>query len=240
MTSLLDQFIPTATAFRPSTARELFALRLAQKLNDSAAVRHYVDLAETYSEGQILCAYRRTGRAHPNPDPGRHFHLELQKSRGNGHRHGAGTLLSIRVERRTVAIVIFDGEHIEYTDARQLSSDRDKAAASAANFVGWILNRFSVDSAALESIFNGHEMLRHAIHDAVCATLRDHILPVWEVSKAALLECYGRPALRSRSELRQIATTIWPILSGARAKVFIQDAAILGLHVQIDRLFIIN
>jgi hypothetical protein len=55
-----------------------------------------------------------------------------------------------------------------------------------------------------------------------------------------LLEACGHPALKSRGELREVATAIWPVLIGTHAKVFIQDAAILGLYVQNERLFIIN
>ena len=67
------------------------------------------------------------------------------------------------------------------------------------------------------------------------------MLPIWEVPKSAF--CWKLAAtrrLKSRSELREIATSIWPILIGTHAKVFIQDAAVLGLHVQTERLFIIN
>ena len=48
MKSLLDRFTPITSAFRPSTATELFALRLAQKLGDAPAVRHYASLADSY------------------------------------------------------------------------------------------------------------------------------------------------------------------------------------------------
>ena len=76
---ILDQFRPTPTTFQPTTAAELFALRLAQKLNDAGAVRHYVSLLESCSEDQLLCAYRRTTRESVNGDLGRRFHLELER-----------------------------------------------------------------------------------------------------------------------------------------------------------------
>ena len=95
-------------------------------------------------------------------------------------------------------------------------------------------------SAALESISNGHEILRRLLHDGICEVLRDRILPLWEIPKTAVLEGCGYPALKSRRQLRDVATGIWPILEGTHAKVFIQDAAILGLHVQTERQFIIN
>jgi len=78
------------------------------------------------------------------------------------------------------------------------------------------------------------------LHDAICEGLRNRLLPIWEIPRVALLDGCGHPALKSRAQLREIATSIWPILAGTHAKSFIQDAAILGLHAQTERLFIIN
>jgi len=240
MKSLFDKFIPATTPFQPKTTTEMFALRLSQKLEDAAAVRHYVTLADSYSQGHLLGAYRWTIREHGGGDRGRRFHVELERSRTNGNHDRNTSLISIRVERRAVAAAVFRGDHLEYTDARQLSSDREKALSSAVGFVAWMLERFPVESAALEAIQNGHEIQRRVLHDAICQTLRDRMLPMWDIPKPVLLEGCGHPALRSRAQLREIATAIWPILAGTHAKVFVQDAAVLGLHVQIERLFIIN
>jgi hypothetical protein len=241
MTSILDQFTRPDAEFLPHTAQDLFALRLAQKLNDAKAVRHYATLAVGHSESQLLNAYRRTIRNARDADLGRRFHWELERAHSNSHNGRAGgSLVAIRVERRTVAAAIFHRDHLEYTDSRQLSSDRDRALASSIGFVQWILARFPVEAATLESIVNGHEFQRKALHDGICEGLRDRILPLWEIPKTALLEGYGYPALKSRRQLREVATGIWPILEGTHAKVFIQDAAVLGLHVQTERHFIIN
>jgi hypothetical protein len=97
-----------------------------------------------------------------------------------------------------------------------------------------------VESAALEEISNGREFQRKVLHDGICAAVRDRLLSVWQIPRIAVLEGCGQPALKTRAQLREIATSIWPILAGTHAKVFIQDAAILGLHVQIERLFIID
>jgi hypothetical protein len=238
MESLFDKFIPVV--FRPTRARDLVALRLAQKLGDARTVGHFVSLADSYTETQLLCAYRRTLRADGNGDRGRRFHIELERTRRNGSHDPQAGLMSIRIERRAVAAAIFHGDQLEYTDSRQLSSTRDKAIASTIGFVNWMLARFPVESAALESIPNGHEFQRHMLHDAICRTLRERMLPIWEIPKLVLLEGCGQPPLKSRAQLRDVATSIWPVLAGTHAKVFIQDAAIVGLHVQIERLFIIS
>jgi hypothetical protein len=139
-----------------------------------------------------------------------------------------------------VAAAIFRGGHLEYSDSRQLSSTRDKAGASAVGFVDWLLRRFPIEFATLESIPNGHEIQRRVLHDAICRKLRERALSIWEVPRQELLEVCGYPPLKSRSQLRELATEIWPILAGTHAKLFIQDAAVLGLHIQTERLFIIN
>jgi len=239
MTSILDQFTRPDTAFVAHTPQDLFALRIARKLNDAKAVRHYAMLADEYSEGQLLNAYRRAIRNAPDADLGRRFQLELKRAHSNSHYERAGSLVAVRVERRTVAAAIFHGDHLEYADSRQLSSDREKALASAVGFIQWILSRFSVEAATLESIHNGHEFQRRVLHDGICEVLRERILPLWEIPKKVLLESCGHPALKSRAQLREVATGIWPILEGTHAKLLIQDAAVLGLHVQTERHFII-
>jgi hypothetical protein len=239
MNLILDRFVPSKPAFRPKTQTELFALRLARKLGEAPAARHFVSLAGNYSETQLLNAYHRTLHAEPAGDLARRFHLELQQIHANGSSNGQSTnLMAVRVERRSVAVVIFHGTHSEYTQVRQLSSAHGKALESAVNFVNWVANHFRVDSSALETIPNGHEFQRTILHDALIRTLRDRVLPVWEVAKTELFEGYGHPSLRSRKELREVAITIWPILAGTNTKVFIQDAAVLGLYVQVERLFL--
>lgn len=240
MNHILDRFVSPTASFQPKTLQELFALRLARKLGDVKAVRHYVSLADSYMEEQLLCAYRRAKRCEGHGDLGRRFHVELERTRPNGHSTRDADQISIRIERRTVAAAIFLGGHLEYSDSRQLSSARDKAGASAVGFVGWLLDRFQVEFATLESIRNGHEIHRRVLHDAICRTLRERALSIWEVPREELLEACGYPPLKSRAQLREVATAIWPILDGTHAKLFVQDAAILGLHVQTERLFIIN
>ncbi len=240
MRSILNSFKGQPAEFVPETGQDVFALRLAQKLNDAPAVAHYAMLAVEYSEHQLLSAYRRVIRQSAGGDLGRRFHLELERVHTNGYQNGDTSLIAIRVERRTIAAAIFQGDHLEYTDARQLSSARDKALASTVGFINWMLARFPVESAAIESIPNGREFQRRVLYSTICQTLRDRFLPIWEIPKTALLESCGHPALKCRRQLREVAVSIWPILDGTRAEHPIEDAAALGLHVQIERLFMIS
>ena len=238
MTPILDRFTPSTSAFRPKTLAELFGLRLAQKLGDANAASHYARLASDHPRAQLLAAYRRAVDAASGEDLAARFHVELKKTPGNGGNGRGSKLMAVRVERRSVAAAIFQGEQVEYTQVRQLSSANDKALGSAVGFVNWMVNHFPVESATLESIPNGHEFQRQILHDAIMRTLGEGTLPVWQVAKTDLFQGYGYPPLKSRKELREVATTIWPILQGTNAQVFAQDAAVLGLHVQVERLFL--
>ena len=167
--------------------------------------------------------------------------MELERRTSNGTTIGSTSLISIRVERRAVAAAIFRGDHLEYADARQLSSARDKALASAVGFINWMLNRFPVESAALESIPNGHEFQRRVIHDAICADAAGpHVADLGDSQDCAARRVRSSAAQIPCSSFARLPPSIWPILGGTHAKVFIQDAAIFGLHVQTERLFIIN
>ncbi|MDX2181553.1 MAG: hypothetical protein SFV18_18305 [Bryobacteraceae bacterium] len=202
-------------AFRPANPDEFFALRLAQKLNDGPSARHYIHLSQQHHQRRLLAVLRRTTQnAHPGEDLGRRFLSEMARTPGNGGTHGnepAVKLLSVRVERRTIAAVVFHGDHIEYTEARHLSSVRDKALASAAGFVNWLVSSLPVESAAIESVPDKEEILRRQLKDIIVTSLRDQMLPIWEVEKQKLFEAFGYPALRSRHQLRETICGIWPV-----------------------------
>src|ERR1700737_3324914 len=119
MTPILDRFGPKLSAFRPKTTAELFRLPLAQKINDAAAASHYAELLTQYSEADLLTAFRRAIQSGAR-DLGRSFHVELHHSSGNGGNGHNSQLASIRVERRAVAVAIFSGDHLSYTQVRQL------------------------------------------------------------------------------------------------------------------------
>jgi len=83
MTGILDQMTARrrVTSFRPTTARELFVLRLAQKLGEPAAAEHYAELARRHSDETLLLAYRRALNHGPRP-------LDLARNIGIRHLHG--------------------------------------------------------------------------------------------------------------------------------------------------------
>jgi len=244
MTNILDRVAGnTARAphghIRPGTALEFFALRLATKLGEPQAADHYVELTEHHPEENLLVAYRRTVASGAHTNLARSFHVELERLNG---RNGSGQirkrLLAVRIERRAVAVAILTGEHIEYVQIRQLSSSSDKAIGSAATFVERTIERFPAESAALEVIPNGHEFQRSQMDRTISKLLSDQSIGILQVSKHDLFEAFGYPPLDSRKELREVISTIWPVLTGGYGAPFIQDAVALGLYVQTERLFI--
>lgn len=131
--NILDYFLKKSAPFRPQTMEELFALRLAQRLNDAAAIEHYVRLVAEHSVEQCLSAYRRAVKMQAIPLPAQ-FHTELQRS--NGRCYPASIrLIAINVECRSIAAVSCGSRYPEYADVRQLSSLLDRAQTSGIGFI---------------------------------------------------------------------------------------------------------
>lgn len=242
MTNILDQVARSSAQsryghFRPATVHEFLALRLAHHLGEGSIAQHYADLAEQYSEGQLLEAYRRASMSHF--EIARRFHMELDplKTRIHG-TESRGRLAAIRIDRRVVAVAILNGDHLQHTDVRQLSSSPNKALGSAVSFITrQVLDRFDFESAALEIIPNGHEVQRSILHQATLGALSAKAIGILETSKADLFQAFGNPPLHSRKELRGIMSRIYPVLDQEPGGPWIHDAAALGLYVQTERLF---
>jgi len=242
MTSILDKVAGTRSLawFRPTTIREVFVLRLAHKLGEPAAAEHYADLAGEHADETLLLAHRRTLKRGQLPrDLGRNFHVELAAAQEQSDHARTERLLAIKVERRSIAIAVFVGSKLDFHDVRNLSSQADKAEASAIGFLNWAISSFEIESATLERMTNGNEIRRAVLNQAILNMLRAGGIPVWEVGKRELLEAYGHPPLRMRVELRQATHTIlWSMFNTDRPDGQELDAAAVGLYVQIERQFL--
>jgi len=244
MTNILDQVARSSSSarygqFQPSDQREYFALRLAQKLDDAAAARHYAELLDHYSEDQLLVAYRRAKAASSHLDPGRSFHLELKRLDGRtGDRPAIRRLAAIRIERRAVAIAILQDEHLAAPpQVRQLSSNSDKALGSAASFISRILEKYPLGTAALETIPRETEVLRGDLMEIISRVLVEQNIGISEVPKLDILASFGHPSPRFRNQVRRAIAAIWPGVNGSFGAPLIKDALALGLYCQIERLF---
>lgn len=237
MTNILDYFLKKAAPFRPESMDELLALRLAQRLGDTAAIEHYVRLVAEYSAERCLSAYRRVSKGQTT-SPATEFHAELQRSNGRCQPTSV-RLIAIKVERRSIAAVISGSRYPEYADVRHLSSSLDRAQTSAIGFINWMLSNYEVQSAAMEIVSAGNDIRRAVLSKAIlenCILNRD--ISLWPVAKQDLLQSFGHPPLRSRKELRTAILSIWPDLLDRRGSEQLLDAAALGAFVQTERLFL--
>jgi len=244
MTNILDQVARSSSSarysqFEPSHQREYFALRLAQKLDDAEAARHYAELVEHYSEAQLLTAYRRARAAGALTDPARSFHQELKRLEGRaGDDPPMQPLAAIRIERRAVAVAILDGEHLAAPpQVRQLSSNSDKALNSAASFISRLLEKYPLGRAALETVPHGTEVLRGDLMAIISRVLIERGISIWEVSKLDVLASFGYPCPRFRNQVRKVISSIWPGVNGNFGSPLIKDALALGLYCQVEYLF---
>jgi hypothetical protein len=241
MNSILDRFIqPAYSSFRPRTSPDLFALRLAQKLNDVAAVAHYVQLVAENSDEKVLSAFRRAAATPGRRGMAHRFHEFIERNGGGNGVSSDVRTAAFKCERRSIAVAVYVGDRLDYTQVRQLSSMEDRASASVVGFVNFLVTNLEIESVAVELSTARAEVRRSLLTDTILETVRDNSLPIWNVSKRELLEAFGHPALKSRKELRAVVRSIWPALGAGNGKNQILDAAAVGMFVQIERRFIFN
>jgi hypothetical protein len=219
---------------------ELFALRLAQKVGDETAAEHYLKLLSEHSQEKLLSAYLRALKPGAPPTLARQFHSELRHGNGRLAASDDIRLISVKVERRSIAAVVFIGTHLDFTQVRHLSSIAARAESSAIGFLNWIISEFEIESAALECIRGQSGIRREVLSQKVLAScIQARGIPVWQLSKSDLLKAFGHPSLHSRKQLREVVLSMWPVLEDEAAdNQQILDAVALGALVQTERLFL--
>lgn len=104
-------------------------------------------------------------------------------------------LASFKIERRRVSVAIFEDERLDYTGTRQLPSLYTKALESAARYVDWVTRSFNIESAALEKNQSDPNTWKSKFTKEIIKQLRGAGVPVFEVSKEALLSSFAHPPL---------------------------------------------
>jgi hypothetical protein len=145
-------------------------------------------------------------------------------------------LAAVRIGRRTVAIAVFTGTHLEHSQVVRLSSDLNAALRRVPAIVQRVLDQFGVSTVALESPLRQSEGRTTRLQDALFQQLRNLAVAVWPVSFADLCRHSSLPPVRTRHALRQIAGNIFPALGVTSRSKLDCDAALLGLYVQTERL----
>src|SRR5205085_1221923 len=114
--------------------------------------------------------------------------------------------------------------------------DHQKAETTAMGFVNWILESFDIDATVLERFEGGPDLMRAGIYQAVDRTLRASGASIQTIHPPELLCAFAYPSKANRKDVRQVVTTIWPILDARNAHPATLDAVALGLYYQTDRL----
>jgi hypothetical protein len=145
-------------------------------------------------------------------------------------------LAAVRIGRRTVAIAVFIGTHLEHSQIVRLSSDLNAALRRVPAIVQRALDQFGVTTVALESPLRQPEVRTAKLQEVLVQQLRSFAVIVWPVSFADLCRHSSLPPVRTRHALRQIAGNLFPVLEGNSRSKLDCDAALLGLYVQTERL----
>ena len=146
-------------------------------------------------------------------------------------------LAAFKIERRRVSVAVFVYERLDYTDTRDLPSFFPKAHDSATRYVDWIRRAFEIEGAVLEKTQTALKTWRSRFTKDIIGHLRDHGVPIFEVEKQNLLASFAHPPLRHRTQLRDVVSSIWPILATKDQSASLLDAAAMGLYVQVEKLF---
>lgn len=148
-------------------------------------------------------------------------------------------LAAFSVRPRHLAAAIFEGLNLLCVKEVELRSDHDKADSSVTEFVGRIIDQFSIDSAAVyENPIAGSHAQR--LTNLIVSILRNSGVPLRIVPGSVLLSSFAYPALTTLRDLRSLIVAIWPSLSQSQSKVLGLDAAAIGLYAQTQSLLDIN
>jgi hypothetical protein len=147
------------------------------------------------------------------------------------------TLAAIILQRRTVGIALLRKTRVEEIILRQLSYDLETAQKSTVGFLTEMSNRRKIEFIALLIPKEDASERIHIFHQESIRVVREAGIPLLEVSESELFASYGYPVLSGWAQLRKIGKTIWPMLNSASPSI---DAALLGLHVQVERLIAIH
>jgi hypothetical protein len=145
-------------------------------------------------------------------------------------------LAAVHIHRRSAAIAVFRGVHLEQVYTRHFESDLSKAQRSLTTFLRRTFGHTEIQSAAVETVLSTKHPRVYQLYKGGLQTLREDAISVWEVAPDDLLLAFGAPPLSRRGQLRTIAKTIWPVLNSKDYEQVALDASVLGLYVQAERL----
>lgn len=145
-------------------------------------------------------------------------------------------LAAFKISRRSVTVAVFSGRTLEYIDTQHLSVLPKIALEGIERFLGWIIENFQPEMAALgvEEDEPDQRVRAQVLTQSAEQYLLQRGIPIWKVTDKELLNAYAVPAVPDKHELRQIARSIWPYLGSQHLPAL--DAALIGLLIQTERL----
>jgi len=146
-------------------------------------------------------------------------------------------LAALAVGRRTVAVAFFRNSHIEDLLIRHLPADLPRAVISLSVFLNQVFERNSIEYFAFVRLPDMASERQRQLSVLCIERARAVGVPFVEVHDADLFAAYGYPALKRREQVRLVGKMIWPSLDSKAATRSAVDAALLGLHAQVERLF---
>jgi len=146
--------------------------------------------------------------------------------------------LSIRIERRRIAVAVFSGLRLEYHQVRELSADGSEAKRTAQRFTNWLADVFDPALVVIEATGTQEGTRRAELAHVVAGTLMLRRIPRLRIEPRDVLGNFAVPGLRTKKSLRALAASIWPELPARYVHPAAYDAAALGLHVQMKEMFV--
>jgi hypothetical protein len=146
--------------------------------------------------------------------------------------------VALSVSRRAIAAAIFSGEKLEFWQVRTFQATIDRANNTVTSFLNSIFQTFEIEAAGLEELPEDLQTRMALLNGLAENLLQKRGIPVLKASEADLFAAFGEPCLRSRAALRQVAGRILPQLKNPSASKELLDAAVLGLHIQTERLLL--
>ncbi len=147
-------------------------------------------------------------------------------------------LLSIRIERRRIAVAVFSGMRLEYHQVRELSADSHRAQETARRFLIWIVDAFNPALVVMESDGAAEGTRRAELAHVVAGTLMLLKVPRLRIAASEVMGSFAAPGLRTKKSLRSVAAMLWPEVAERHVHEATYDAAALGLHVQMKGFFV--
>jgi hypothetical protein len=145
-------------------------------------------------------------------------------------------LVAFKVSRRFVTVAVFSGQNLDYVDIQHLSNVPKVAVEALERFVGWVVENFHPEIAALavDAEETDQQLRAQMLTESAEKYLLQQGVPIWKTTDSQLLESYAVPAVANKHELRQIARSMWPYVGSQHVPAL--DAALVGLFVQTERI----